>query len=283
MTSSHLVSIASIPESPVWSLVRAILPVPLEVGSLTSQRNRPFSEDLLCPWCWTIFARSAQTGAVSSTEKIFPDAAQITTVYLLFTHVLKEQQAFSILIRLYRRAGCAGVMGEDHGQEGKTNSGIAHLRLQDAPWVSEVLCFLQQRHHLKSTILLTSSLHKISVIFSTRVRKAEGLSATRLLKPEDLHCFSRGLTSRTKGVICTRSNTMALRAPFATGSSPSNETFWLCLPTLLLGNPWVACSYSLYSRSHSPSPLSTSTLARGTPIPFCWGGEKKKKKHLQLP
>lgn len=105
MTSSHLVSIASIPESPVWSLVRAILPVPLE----SWQPDQP-KETAPFPKTYSVrgaepFCQEAPRRALSAVlKKIFPDAAQITTVYLLFTHVLKEQQAFSILIRLYRRA-----------------------------------------------------------------------------------------------------------------------------------------------------------------------------------
>ena len=64
-----------------------------------------------------------------------------------------------------------------------------------------------------------------------------------------------------QGLISTRPNTTALRAPSATGSSTSNETLWLCVPILLLGNPWAACSYSVVL-SFSPSlPSPTHSLA----------------------
>lgn len=86
----------------------------------------------------------------------------------------------------------------------------------------------------------------------------------------NLNCFSVGWLPG-QGLIGTRPNTMALRAPFATGSSPSNETFWLYLPTLLLGNPWAACSYSVVFSFSLSLPSLTRTLAGGTPIPFCWG------------
>lgn len=105
MMTSHLVSIASIPESPVWFLVRAIPPVPLE----SWQPDQP-KETAPFPKTYSVrgaepFCQEAPRRALSAVlKKIFPDAAQIRTVYLLFTHVLKEQQAFSILIRLYRRA-----------------------------------------------------------------------------------------------------------------------------------------------------------------------------------
>lgn len=78
---------------------------------------------------------------------------------------------------------CAGVMGGDHGQEGKTNSSIAHLRPKMLPWVSEVLCSLQQRHHFKKYYSFDFVLTQGFCDISTRVRKAEDLSATRLLKP----------------------------------------------------------------------------------------------------
>lgn len=108
--------------------------------------------------------------------------------------------------------------------------------------------------------------------------KGRRFDSNKAFKTGNLHCFPVDWLPG-QGLICTRPNTMALRAPFATGSSPSNETFWLCLPTLLLGNPWVACSYSVvFSFSLSLSSL-TRTLARGTPIPFCW--EEKTYNYLK--
>lgn len=105
MTYFHLVSIASIPEDPQNGLWSGRPPSsPRKLATWPAKSSFPFSGNLLCPWCWTILPRRALRSAVSRAEKIFPDAAQIRTVYLLFTHVLKEQQAFSILIRHYRRA-----------------------------------------------------------------------------------------------------------------------------------------------------------------------------------
>lgn len=115
---------------------------------------------------------------------------------------------------------------------------------------------LKNKNKNKNTILLTLLLHKGSVIFLLLRLKARGFDSNKVFKTRNLHCFSVHWLPG-QGLICTRPNTMALRAPFATGSSPSNETFWLCLPTLLLGNPWVACSYSVVF-SFSLPPLSHS-------------------------
>lgn len=99
MTSSHLVSIASIPESPVWSLVKPSFQFP-ESWQPDQPKETALFRRLTLSVVLNHFAKKRP--AVSGAENL-PDAAQITTVYLLFTHVLKEQQA-SILIRLYRRA-----------------------------------------------------------------------------------------------------------------------------------------------------------------------------------
>jgi len=64
-----------------------------------------------------------------------------------------------------------------------------------------------------------------------------------------------------RGLISTRPNTTALRAPSATGSSPSNETLWLCVPILLLGNPWAECSYSVVLSFSLSLPSPTHSLA----------------------
>lgn len=86
-------------------------------------------------------------------------------------------------------------------------------------------------------------------------KKPEDWTAIRL-QHQEFKLFFSGLTSRTR----THQRPPKYHAPFATGTSPSNETFWLCLPILLLGNPWVACSYSVVFCSPSPSPCSLALL-----------------------
>lgn len=117
-----------------------------------------------------------------------------------------------------------------------------------------------------------------SVIFPPFRLKATRLDSNKAFDTGHLNCFSVGWLPGL-GLIGTRPNTMALRVPFATGSSPSNDTFWLCLPTLLLGNPWVACSYSVVFSFSLSLPSLTRTLAGGTPIPFCW--EEKAHNYLK--
>lgn len=83
------------------------------------------------------------------------------------------------------------------------------------------LCSLQQIFKkCYSDFILTQG----SVIFSPFHLKATRFDSNEAFNTGNLNCFSvDGLPGQ--GLIGTRPNTMALRAPFATGSSPSNETF----------------------------------------------------------
>lgn len=97
---------------------------------------------------------------------------------------------------------------------------------------------------------------------STLLLKARRFDSNKAFNIGNLHCLSVDWLPG-QDLIGTRPNTMVLRAPFATGTSPSNETFWLCLPTLLFKKkktPWVACSYSVVFCSHSASLLSLALL-----------------------
>ena len=171
---------------------------PRKLATWLAKRNRPFSEDLLCPWCWTILPRSAQTGAVSGAEKNLPwRCPNQNSVSVIYSRPQRAASFLHLNSTLPQSRVCAGVMGGDHGQEGKTNSSIAHLRPKMLPWVSEVLCSLQQRYHFKKYYSFDFVLTQGFCDISTRVREAEGLSATRLLKPRT-YIVSSGLTSRTR-------------------------------------------------------------------------------------
>lgn len=127
------------------------------------------------------------------------------------------------------------------------------------PWVWEVLSALYSKYNIFKKCYSDFILTQGSVIFSPFHLKATRFDSNEAFNTGNLNCFSvDGLPGQ--GLIGTRPNTMALRAPFATGSSPSNETFWLCLPTLLLGNPWVACSYSVVFSFSLSLPLSLALL-----------------------
>ena len=163
---------------------------PKKLATWLAKRNRPFSEDLLCPWCWTILPRSAQTGAVSGAEKNLPwRCPNQNGVSVIYSRPQRAASFLHLNSTLPQSRVCAGVMGGDHGQEGKTNSSIAHLRPKMLPWVSEVLCSLQQRYHFKKYYSFDFVLTQGFCDISTRVREAEGLSATRLLKPRTYIVF----------------------------------------------------------------------------------------------
>lgn len=260
--------------SPEWSLVRAIRPAPLESWNPGQPKEAsPFAETYSVrgaePFC-----RDAPRWALSAVLKKnlswrCPNQSSVSAVYS------RPQRAASFLHLNSTLPQSRVAPAWWEGITGKEEKLTAALLTWDLRYSREFwkpLCSLQQRHHFQKYYSFDFALTQGFCDISAIRLKARRFDSNKAFKTENLHCFSVDWLPG-QGLICTRPNIMALRAPFAAGSSPSNETFWLCLPTLLLGTPWVACSYSVVFSFLLSLPSLTHSRAGGTPIPFCWEGK----------